>query len=186
MANIRIATVDDAAAIASIYAPYVRNTAISFEEVVPTVEDMRSRIMQVLGAYPYLVAEEEGRIVAYAYAGPHGERAAYRWSANVAIYADSMFHRRGLGRALYVRLFRILERQRIHSIFAGITLPNAKSIGLHEAMGLTPVGTYRQVGFKFGQWHDVGWWGHALCEEPPDGEPIAFPAIAKEAMADLV
>jgi phosphinothricin acetyltransferase len=172
--TIRVATAADAEAIAAIYAPYVLETAISFEEVPPSAAEMAARMAKALPTHPFLVLEEGGRIAGYAYAGPHNERAAYRWSANVSVYVAADAHRRGIGRALYERLIETLRRQGFHSLYGGITLPNAKSVGLHEAMGFTHVGIYREVGFKFGRWHDVGYWRLGLADGPPAAEPTPF------------
>lgn len=177
MAGVRIANEDDAEAVAGVYAPYVRDTAISFEELAPSTDEMRRRIRTTLATHPFLVFEDRGAVVAYACATPHGERAAYRWSVDVAIYAAPEVHGRGVGRALYTRLFEILERQGLHAAYAGITLPNEKSVGLHEAMGFRRIGTYLEAGFKFGAWRDVGWWGRPIGEGPPRGEPVPFPAL---------
>jgi L-amino acid N-acyltransferase YncA len=178
MSGVRIATERDASAVASIYAPYVRDTAISFEEVAPSPDEMGRRIRKTLATHPFLVFEDGDAVVAYACASHHRERAAYRWSVDVAVYAVSEVHRRGVGRALYRRLLETLARQGFHTAFAGITLPNEKSVGLHEAMGFQQVATYAEVGFKLGAWHDVGWWSLPLCGGPPPGEPIAFPDLA--------
>lgn len=166
---IRIATLDDAAAIAAIYAPYVEETTISFETEAPDAAEMARRIGKTAGVYPWLVHEQDGRVMGYAYASAHRERAAYRWSTDAAIYLEPAAHRRGIGRGLYRRLFRILELQGFHNVFGGITLPNPASVGLHEACGFKPVGVYREVGHKFGAWRDVGWWGLRLAS--PAGEP---------------
>jgi phosphinothricin acetyltransferase len=180
MTTLRIATPDDAPAVAGIYAPYVRDTVISFEEVPPSVAGMRERIEKFLPAYPFLVCEDAGAVVAYAYASRHAERAAYRWSCDVAVYAAQEVHRRGLGRMLYTRLFEILTAQGFHSAYAGISLPNEKSVGLHEAMGFAHVGTFREVGFKKGAWRDVGWWRRSLSDGPPAGEPIPFATLLED------
>lgn len=172
--TIRVASLSDAGAIAAIYAPYVLDTAISFEETPPTEIEMAGRIGDVLPTHPFLVFEEADRVLGYAYAGPHNARAAYRWSANVSVYVAADAHRRGLGRALYAQLFETLRRQGFHSLYGGITLPNEKSVGLHEAMGFVHVGVYREVGFKFERWHDVGYWRLGLGEGSPAGEPIPF------------
>lgn len=166
--TIRAATVADAGAVAEIYAPYVRDTAISFELMPPTEAEMATRIAKVLPAYPWLAAESEGRVVGYAYGSQFAERAAYRWSVTVGIYLAGDAHRRGLGRALYAVLLAALRLQGYHAVFGGITLPNAASVGLHEASGFAPVGIYGQAGYKFGRWHDVGWWGLRF---PVDGAP---------------
>jgi L-amino acid N-acyltransferase YncA len=166
---IRVATPDDAAAIRDIYAPYVRDTVISFELDVPSVEDMRKRIEKTLAFYPWLVAERDGAVVGYAYASVHNERIAYQWSVNSSVYIDSNYRRNGIGRALYTRLFEILRAQGMINVYAGTTLPNEGSVGLHTAMGFQHVGTYRTVGYKFGAWHDVAWWHLPLC--PPIESP---------------
>jgi len=177
MASVRVATENDAAAVSAIYAPYVRETAISFEELPPAPDEMSGRIKRTLATHPFLVFEDGASVVAYAYASAHRERAAYRWSADVAIYAAPAVHRRGVGRALYAHLLNILRRQGFHAAFAGITLPNASSIGLHEAMGFEHVGTYAEVGFKLGAWRDVGWWQYRISIGAPVGAPIAFPDL---------
>jgi phosphinothricin acetyltransferase len=178
MAGVRVANEEDAPAVADIYAPYVRDTVISFEQDPPSAEEMRGRMRKILTTYPFLVFEDGGAVVAYAYASPHAERPAYRWSVDVAVYAAPEVHRRGVGRTLYTRLFEILVRQGFHSAFAGITLPNEKSVGLHEAMGFRPVGTYVEAGFKFGAWRDVGWWGRSIGSGLPDGDPTPFAELA--------
>ncbi len=169
---IRLATAADAEAVAAIYAPYIESTVITFEVTPLTAEQMRARMVQSLERCPWLVAEDAGRVVGYAYAGPHRERAAYQWSADVAIYLDQQVHGRGLGRALYSALFPILVRQGYINAYAGITLPNPKSVGLHEALGFAPVGIYRNVGFKMGRWLDVGWWQLQLQPLPDQPQPI--------------
>jgi phosphinothricin acetyltransferase len=163
-----MATESDAPSVQAIYAPIVRDTIISFEYEAPPVDEMRRRIIKTLQRYPWLVCEHEpgGEMLGYAYAGPHSERAAYQWSADVSVYVSAQARRMGVGRALYAALFELLRRQNIVNVYAGIALPNAASVGLHEAMGMTPVGVYHQVGYKFGAWHDVGWWQMALVERP--------------------
>jgi L-amino acid N-acyltransferase YncA len=170
---IRLASPDDAAAVAAIYRPYVADTVISFEVEPPTEDDMRSRIAAVLERLPWLVYEEEGRVVGYAYASAHRAREAYQWSVDVAVYVDANHHRRGIGRRLYGELFSALRRLGYVNAYAGITLPNDNSVGLHEAMGFVPIGIYRSVGFKLGQWRDVGWWHLALQAPPASPEPPA-------------
>lgn len=173
----RIASAADAARIAAIYEPYVLNTAISFEETPPAAYEMAGRIADTLRTHPFLVFEQDDAVVGYAYAGPHSSRAAYRWSATVSVYVDAGAHRKGVGRQLYIDLIALLRRQGMHSLFAGIALPNDKSVGLHEALGFDHLGIYREVGFKFGRWHDVGYWRLGLREGPPANEPIPFPAL---------
>ncbi|MGX7894086.1 arsinothricin resistance N-acetyltransferase ArsN1 family B [Tsuneonella sp. HG222] len=153
----RPATPADAARCAAIYAPFVLDTWISFELEPPTAEEMARRIAEYGASHAWLVAEAEGAVAGYAYASPHRSRAAYASSCDVAVYVDPAYGRRGIGRALYAALLGRLAG-RYHAAFAGIALPNAASIGLHEAMGFTHLGTYREVGWKLGAWRDVGWW----------------------------
>ena len=165
----------DAAACAAIYAPYVSDTVISLEEVPPTPGEMRGRIERVAERYPWLIAEEDGVVAGYAYAGEHRERAAYRWASDVTVYVAAAQHRRGIGRALYTALFELLTRQGFYVLCAGVTLPNEASVGLHESLGFTPVGVYRRVAWKFGSWWDVGWWQLQLV--PPSlGAPAELAA----------
>ena len=163
--SIRSATPGDAPFIQAIYAPIVEKTVISFEVVPPTVSDMAKRIETTLRSYPFLAAERAGEVIGYAYAGEHRTRAAYRWSVDVSAYVAEPARRSGVGQALYRTLLPILAEAGHHAAFAGITLPNAPSVGLHEAMGFRPVGVYREVGFKFGQWLDVGWWQKMLGDQ---------------------
>ncbi|MBM7068590.1 arsinothricin resistance N-acetyltransferase ArsN1 family B [Actibacterium sp. 188UL27-1] len=145
--------------IVEIYAPYVLETAISFEDDVPDSAEMRDRVQNITAAsYPYLVAERAGQILGYAYAGPHRSRAAYRYSVDVTVYIKSECHRQGIGRVLYDQLFEELGRGRFQRAFAAIALPNVSSVGLHTALGFELVGVYHKVGYKFDRWHDVSWW----------------------------
>ncbi|HEY1388740.1 MAG TPA: arsinothricin resistance N-acetyltransferase ArsN1 family B [Ktedonobacterales bacterium] len=162
---IRIARPDDAAAIAAIYAPYVTDTVISFETVPPDENEIATRLAETLTRFPWLVAICDGDVAGYAYAGQHRERAAYQWSADVSVYVHIASHRRGIGRALYSPLFAILRALGYYNVYAGIALPNPASVALHEAMGMTPVGVYRHVGYKGGMWHDVGWWEGSLRQQ---------------------
>lgn len=174
--TLRVATPEDGAACAAIYAPYVAETAISFEAVPPSADEMSERIARVLPDYPWLIGEQGGRPIGYAYASRHRERAAYRWGADVAVYVDGAHHRRGVGRALYRALLALLKGQGFETAYGGVTLPNSKSAGLHEACGFTPVGVYRRTGYKMGVWHDVGWWELRLggAGADPPAEPVPF------------
>jgi len=176
--RIRVATPDDAASVAAIYAPYVRDTPISFEEAAPTANAMRERIERTLERHAWLVAENGSGLLGYAYASEHHPRAAYRWSVDAAIYLDASFHRRGVGRSLYNALFGVLARQRYVNALALIVLPNAPSVGLHEALGFVRAGVYRAVGYKLGVWQDVGVFTRALREPPraPE-EPLPLSAL---------
>jgi len=160
----------DAAACAAIYAPFVANTAVSLEEEAPTAVEMSRRITATSERYPWLVAEIDGALAGYAYASAHRDRAAYRWAADVAVYVDEPARRRGVGRALYDALLTLLAQQGVHTVCAGVTLPNDASVGLHEALGFRPVGVYQRIGYKQGAWRDVGWWQLELAA-PDDGAP---------------
>ncbi|HUB05274.1 MAG TPA: arsinothricin resistance N-acetyltransferase ArsN1 family B [Solirubrobacteraceae bacterium] len=156
----------DAGAIAAIYAPFVTDTAVSFEDVPPSADEMASRIERLTVTHPWLVAEDRGEILGYAYACPHRERAAYRWATEVTVYVDPRHHRRGAGRALYEALLAALADQGYRTALAVIGLPNDASVGLHEACGFQPVGVLRRIGFKFDRWWDVGWWQLELTPAP--------------------
>ncbi|HEX5852308.1 MAG TPA: GNAT family N-acetyltransferase [Solirubrobacteraceae bacterium] len=145
----------DGAACAAIYAPYVSESVVSFEERAPSAQEMSRRID---GAHAWIVAEEDDVMLGYAYGSPHRERAAYRWAADVAVYIAAEHHRSGVGRALYTQLFERLRAIGLWTLCAGVTQPNEASNGLHRAMGFVPVGTYRRIGWKAGAWHDVLWW----------------------------
>lgn len=173
--RIRTATPDDAAAVQAIYAPIVRDTPISFETDVPTVDEMRRRIAATLVQFPWLVAlDEAGAVCGYVYASRYAERPAYRWSATVTAYVRADQHGRGIGRALYGELLRLLTGLGYCQAYAGITLPNAASVGLHEAVGFERVGVFGNAGHKLGRWHDVGWWQRTLQRPDPPPEPRAF------------
>ncbi|WP_103384429.1 arsinothricin resistance N-acetyltransferase ArsN1 family B [Pseudonocardia dioxanivorans] len=174
--TIRLATASDAAAVAAIYAAYVRDTAISFETTPPDTATMARRIDHTLQRLPWLVGEIGGRIVGYAYAGELRQRPAYRWAVEVSVYVDLTARRTGLGRELYRVLLDMLAAQGHVQAFAGITLPNDASIGLHRTLGFAHVGTWHDVGFKLGRWHDISWWQRRL-REPADtpADPLAPP-----------
>jgi L-amino acid N-acyltransferase YncA len=181
--RVRIATEDDAPEIAAIYAPIVERTPISFELEPPGEAEIARRIVTTLAQFPWLVAEAGG-IIGYAYAGSHRARAAYRWSVDVSVYVAANARRTGAGRRLYQALFAILDAHGYFNAFAGVTLPNDASIGLHRALGFAPVGVYSNVGYKFGAWHDTAWLQRAL--RPPSAsvaEPLAFGAIRERCTA---
>ena len=167
--NIRLATPADCAQIAAIYAPYVLDTAISFETEPPGELEMRQRVSSTLEFLPWLVCTYGDRVVGYAYAERFRTRAAYQWSSSVSVYVDSSVHRSGVGRGLYASLFKILELQGFYNLFAGITLPNEPSVGLHRSFGFQQIALERNVGYKLGLWHDVSMWQLSLrqCSSVP-------------------
>jgi phosphinothricin acetyltransferase len=172
--SIRLATDRDAEQIAAIYAPNVTDSIISFELEPPGADEMRRRVEGTLERYPWLVCERRGRVLGYAYAGAHGSRAAYQWAVDVSVYVHQEAHRTGVGRALYTSLFAALDLQGFYNAYAGATLPNPASVGLHESVGFRVVGVYRGVGYKLGAWHDVVWWHLPLRERVADPDPPAY------------
>jgi phosphinothricin acetyltransferase len=170
--RLRAATPDDAAAIAGIYAPFVTDSAVSFETEPPGEAAMRGRIESGGGLYPWLVAEAGGTMLGYAYAARFRDRPAYRFAVETSVYLRADAAGQGLGRQLYQPLLAILEAQGFTQAIAAIALPNEASVRLHERLGFERVGTYRQVGWKFGAWHDVGLWQRALAKAgTPPAEP---------------
>lgn len=162
--RLRLATVGDAAAICEIYAPFVTASSVSFETVPPDEPTMRAKIEGGGDLYPWLVAvEEDAAVIGYAYACSFRPRPAYRFSVETSVYLASGYQGRGIGSKLYKSLLITLEGQGYTQAIAAITLPNAPSVCLHEALGFAPAGTYRKVGYKNGGWHDVGLWQRALA-----------------------
>jgi phosphinothricin acetyltransferase len=167
--TIRDASGQDAEACAALYAPYVTDTAITFETDPPQPAEMAERIAAATRTHAWVVLADRGRVVGYAYGGPYKSRAAYRWSCEVSIYLEHGRRRTGGGRALYDALFARLAQRGYRTLVAGMTLPNDASVGLHRAMGFEPVGTYRRIGWKNGAWHDVAWVQRSLAtgQDPP-------------------
>ncbi len=168
----RDASAADATACAAIYAPYVTDTVITFELEPPPPPEMARRIAQAQRQHAWLVLEDAGRVVGYAYAGPHQHRPAYRWSCEVSVYLEPGRRRTGGGRALYGALLERLAERGYRMAVAGMTLPNDASVGLHRAVGFEPVGTYRRIGWKHGAWRDVAWAQRAIG---PNADPPAEP-----------
>lgn len=183
MILIRTATEDDAEELLAIYAPYVEQTAITFEYDVPSEDEFRKRISHTLEKYPYLVAEENGKIAGYAYVSPFKERAAYDWSVETSIYVDMAQKRKGIGRLLYDRLEEILKKQGILNVNACIGYPQIDdeyltkdSVHFHERLGYHMVGTFHQCGYKFGRWYDMVWMEKFIGEHSTQGnQPDVIP-----------
>lgn len=161
---IRVALVSDAESMLEIYAPIVRETPVSFELVPPSLEDYRLRVASVLETMPWVVCEEKGEILGYAYASRFRPRPAYQWTAEATVYVHPRRQRRAVGRALYTALFDGLRLLGYPSVIAVIALPNPASVALHETLGFVPVGVFQKVGYKLGRWHDVGFWQLTLQE----------------------
>jgi phosphinothricin acetyltransferase len=160
----------DAAACATIYAPHVEGSPVSFEERAPDPAAMAARIERYRASHAWLVAEREGEVAGYAYATAFNDRPAYRWSTSVSVYVGEAARGEGLGRTLYNALFERLRERGFRMACAGITLPNEASVGLHESFGFELVGVNREIGWKQGAWRDVGWYQLELSP-PPDGPP---------------
>jgi len=178
---IRLANAADGAALAAIYRPAVVEHATSFELDPPDAAEMARRVAEIAGRLPWLVCEREGSVIGYAYAAPHRTRPAYQWSVDVSVYVRADAHRAGVGRALYTSILAVLALQGFRNVYAGITLPNPASEGLHCRLGFTPVGVYRGVGYKHGRWHDVAWFERPLAPRTPE-PPV--PRTLAELMAD--
>ena len=187
--TIRPATPDDAEALLSIYAPYVEQTAITFEYEVPSVEEFRDRIVHTLKLYPYLVAQRETstnsdastEIVGYAYAGPLHARAAYAWSVETSIYVKKSEKKSGIGKALYSALEKVLAAQNITNVNACIASPetddeylNHNSIQFHQHLGYSMIGEFHKCAYKFGRWYNMVWMEKIIADHP-DRQPDVIP-----------
>jgi phosphinothricin acetyltransferase len=180
---IRLGAAEDAADVLAIYAPIVQLTAISFEISVPTVDEMSDRITDRQPTHPWLVAEGPEGILGYAYAGRFNLRAAYGWSVETSVYVADQAQKQGVGRALYTALLDILTAQGYRQAMGIIALPNEASVALHERSGFEPVGVLESIGWKFGAWHDVGWWQRPLAREGTvPTPPVPFDALAPDVL----
>ena len=155
--NIRLANPSDAATLLAIYAPYVENTAITFEYEVPTIEDFATRIEKTLEKYPYIVAEEDGLILGYAYASTYYARAAYDWAVELSVYVSQDARGKGVGSKLYDKLEDLLDQMGYMHFLACISLPNEASLALHRKRGYKQVAHFPKIGYKFERWHDIVW-----------------------------
>jgi len=174
---IRPATVEDSKSIVGLYNHYVLNTIITFEEGAVSTQEMAERIREVTEAsLPWLVAEQDGMVVGYAYATKWKGRSAYRFSVECTVYLDPHVTRQGIGTQLYEVLFSQLREKGLHVVIGGIALPNPASIALHERFGMTQVAHFREVGFKFGKWIDVGYWQTTTS----DAQPIIPPDLREK------
>lgn len=172
---IRLACPSDGTALAEIYRPAVTDSVISFELDPPDEAEMMRRVAYTLERTPWLVCEIDGLVVGYAYGGRWRDRPAYQWSVEVSAYIHENARRMGVARALYTSLFAVLKLQGFRSALAGITLPNDASVGVHTALGFKPVGVYHKVGYKYGAWHDTGWYERQIAPYdivPPPPIPI--------------
>ena len=186
MMKIRFADpVKDSAALLEIYRPYIEKTAITFETAVPDVKDYEKRIADIAAQFPYLVLENGGEIVGYAYAHRQAERAAFDWNAELSIYLKESFSGRGIGRPLYALLETLLKMQGYVNFFGVITGSNAGSIAMHEKMGYKKIAVHEKTGFKFGAWHDTVWMHKRLSEGDPR-EIVRFDALCADEVRQLI
>jgi len=186
MPIIRLAVPEDAENILGIYAPYIESTSFTFETDVPSVAEFSERITKYLQHWPWLVCEINGSIAGYAYASAYRERVAYQWSVECSVYVHDNFQRAGVAGALYASLFEILKKQGFRNVYAVINLPNDRSVAFHESCGFRYFATYEQVGYKLGQWKNVGWWRLILNEfgsEP--AAPVKFAELNRDFLSDL-
>lgn len=174
---IRMATVFDAPKLLEIYAPYVRETAITFEYTVPTVHEFETRIAKILTRYPYLVAIKEGEIIGYAYVSSFKERAAYDWAVETTVYIKQNQRGSGIGKLLYLKLEELVKKQNVINMNACIAYPNPDSIGFHEHLGYKMVAHFTKCGYKLNRWYDMIWMEKILEEHP--AEPKEFIPITK-------
>jgi L-amino acid N-acyltransferase YncA len=175
----RTAALSDATRLVEIYAPYVEKTAITFEYEVPTVGEFRDRMRYTLEKYPYIVAELDGKIVGYTYAGAFVGRAAYDWSAETTIYMDPALRHSGLGGRLYAKLEAACAAMHIQNLNACIGLPKkddeyltSNSADFHAHIGYSLVGVFHDSGYKFGRWYDMIWMEKMLGSHPDQPEPV--------------
>lgn len=162
--TIRLAGESDCPSILQIYAPYITDTFITFECQIPTITEFSKRMANIQRKYPWLVCKINDNIAGYAYASHFNEREAYNWSVIFSVYISPQYHRKNMGKALYFALFELLRLQGYYNAYAGVTLPNMKSERLHESFGFKAIGIYQNVGYKFGSWHDVKWYGLRINE----------------------
>lgn len=185
--NLRVATAADAPAIADVYRPYVQETAITFEETPPDADEIAARIESTLERYPWFVAERDGVLLGYAYAGALRKRSAYRWLAELSVYVDRAHHRDGVGHRLYGALLETLTEQGYCSGYGVVTLPNPGSVAFHEAFGFERVALLSDAGYKLGEWHDVAWFERRLRDhEPQPNEPAPFSALDSAVVSDIL
>lgn len=169
---IRIAQPDDVAAMLAIYAPFVADTAVTFEVDIPSLDEFTQRIQTIQQEAPCLVLEQDGEVMGYAYAASHRWRAAYQWTRELSVYIHERARAKKYGTALYASLIDLLRCQNYRSALAGITLPNIPSVHFHERLGFYPVGVYDNVGFKLGKSYRVGWWQLMLQDASTPAQPI--------------
>lgn len=184
--KIRLAEPGDAREMLGIYAPFIENTSVTFETIVPSADDFGERINRYMEKAPWLVLVADNELAGYAYASLYRERTAYQWSMECSVYIKEGWQQKGVANVLYDTLFSILQRQGFRNVYAVINLPNERSVAFHERMGFVWFATYEQVGYKLGQWKNVGWWRKILnpFSEAPD-PPVMFRDLDKSFLPEL-
>jgi len=183
---IRVATKGDATSMLEIYTPFILNSGITQEVEVPSVEEFQQRIISNLEERPWLVCEIDNELAGYAYAGKHRDRKGYQWCTEASVYISEKYHGLGIANALYAALFEILKLQGYVNAYAVITLPNDRSIAFHKKFGFEYLTTYKKIGYKLGQWHDVGWMQYEINPHKEDpSDPIKFSQIDRS-LIDLI
>ena len=185
--NIRVAIKDDAAGMLEIYAPFILNSGITQETEVPSIEEFQQRVTSNLEERPWLVCEINNEIAGYAYAGKHRDRKGYQWCTEPSVYISEKYYGLGIANALYTALFDILKIQGYVNAYAVITLPNDRSIAFHKKFGFEYLTTYKKIGYKLGEWHDVGWMQYEVNTHKEDpAELIKFPQIDKAVVESIL
>lgn len=185
--TVREASPEDASRILEIYAPYVRETTFTFEYEVPSLAEFEQRMAGIMERFPYLVCEDEGRVIAYAYAGTYMTRAAYDWCVDLSVYTDPEERGRGAGTMLYRALFSVLKEMHIQNLYAVITGENQQSVQFHRKLGFETFAVYSKVGYKHGKWLDVFWMQAFLGEhEQPPKKVVWAPDLPCGRVKELI
>lgn len=183
--KIRMVQEKDIPVIREIYGEYM-NTPVTFEYELPTLKEFKVRVRDITREYPYLIWEEEGRILGYAYAHRHMSRAAYRWNAELSIYFSQSAVLKGRGKMMYKKLIEILKLQKVRNVYGCVTVPNPESQGLHQRIGFQLLGIFPRTGYKAGTWHDIAWYGKEIGEKNEPGEFVSVNNIAKEKLEKIL
>lgn len=186
MITLRKAKIEDGVALASIYKYYVENTAITFEYIAPNGDEFSERIAHKTEKYPFIIAEENGKPIGYAYASEYRERAAYSWDVETSVYVDTQHQGHGIGKRLYSALEELLKLQNVVNMYACITYPNQHSVAMHEAFGFEYIGRFHSAGYKFGKWRDVSWFGKQITHPAEPLPVVPYPALDKEAIDSIL
>lgn len=184
--KLRMANLNDAEEILKIYAPYVRDTIITFEYEVPTILEFRERIKNTLENYPYIVCLIDNKIIGYAYAGKHKERAAYMWNVELSIYLNKEYTKHGIGKVLYKAILDILKMQNIQNVYGVVTSNNISSEKFHEDFGFNKLGIFHKTGYKFNKWHDVTWYEKNIGGYGKPKEFISIKEINRENIEEIL